>query len=124
MDVTELADANEAKMNELAKGLKAYLAECNHDFRPSEIIELVRLIREIADAVFVPEVDYNEHTQAFGSMSGWALGQMLMQNLGDTDGPMYLENKVYWLRVGTELGPDWIEQFRKVGAFMHRADSF
>lgn len=118
------ADANEVKMNGLAKGLREYLAECNHNFRPTEIIELVRLIRDIADAVFVPEVDYRDHTAAFGNMSAWALGQMVMQNLGHSDEPLYLEHKVYWLRVASELGPDHIEQFRKVGAYMAKVESF
>ncbi len=45
----------------------------------------------------------------------WA--KVLMSNLGNAE-EFSAEEKAFWLKVGEELGPDWIAKFRRIGAFM------
>lgn len=44
---------------------------------------------------------------------------LLMANL---DGPDTVQEKIFWTRVADILGPDFIAQFRRIGAFMAAVD--
>lgn len=50
---------------------------------------------------------------------------MVMQLLPH-DGPTRLTNeqKLFWMQFAETLGPDWIQSWRKVGAFMDKVESF
>lgn len=54
--------------------------------------------------------------------------QLLMQNLhgwaeaGDPE-HFHLDEKQFWMVVSEELGPDWLNKFRRVGKFMAEVDN-
>ncbi len=57
------------------------------------------------------------------NLSPQQLGQFMMQNL-PIDNKMDNDDRVYWMQVGSHMGPDWIDSIRKVGAFMSKVESF
>lgn len=57
------------------------------------------------------------------------LAQLIMERLpvpGADDERIKMEDdeRLYWLKVADYFGPDWIQSFRKVGAFMQKVESF
>lgn len=49
-------------------------------------------------------------------------GQLLMQHIGpDT---MSFDEKLFWMEVAEYIGPDYIQAFRKVAAFMAKTQEF
>lgn len=54
------------------------------------------------------------------------LAQILMEHLPvpDINKRLTPEIKMFWMRVATHMGPDWIEEFKNVGAFMSAVDEF
>lgn len=58
------------------------------------------------------------------------MGQLLMELLPLEDAPegavarMPLEAKTYWAAVAEWMGPDWLESYRRVGAFMIKVEGF
>lgn len=56
-----------------------------------------------------------------------ALAAILLSVLptADMEGArLSVEARVYWMRVADAMGPDWIREFRRVGAFMDKVDQF
>lgn len=51
------------------------------------------------------------------------MSQFLMQNLKDPSA-FHQNEKLYWLQVAMEMGPDWITKLRKVVAFMDKVEGF
>lgn len=54
------------------------------------------------------------------------LGQLLMNAVGtEGTGPfMSIEQKIFWMNVGEYIGSDYIQELRRISAFMDKANSF
>jgi hypothetical protein len=95
------------------------------EIQPATAIEMVRLATALLNAV-AETPDYHEFTEDLCDLSAEATGQVVLKRLPHVlDGArMTTEAKAFWMTVADELGPDWTEAFRMVGAFMKRVESF
>lgn len=125
----KMEDARIIETNDITKGLIKDLrgsmdALTADTVEPATAIELCRLITAIGmklDAM----PDIQEYTGDI-KLPPVFMAQLLMENLAHVMDAqkMNSQQKFYWLMVGEHMGPDWIAMFRKVGAFMAKADEF
>lgn len=84
----------------------------------------VRSAQQLIEAALCNvEFDFND---AWGDhvLPPQALAAIIIQTLPCADNGMTVADKAYWLEVGEELGPHWVEQFRTAANFMRVAGSF
>lgn len=69
------------------------------------------------------EGDLSEAMADMPKLSADVFAQLFMSCTGEC-GRLGFDDKVFWLRVAYWMGPDWIQEFRRVGAFMEKAYEF
>lgn len=84
----------------------AFRAMAAHDDQLSELLHLGK--DSASGSLITPEI----------------AGQFLLEVLPWVDDRMSVEQKVFWTKVAAHIGPDWIKQFKLVGAFMDKVDNF
>lgn len=130
-DLINEMDERDEQETELHKSLVATRQRVEGfggDFRPSEITEIIALAVALMNEV-VEISDYHEFTEDLSQLDPRAVGQVILKTLPygpnlDLNGRWPASQKAYWITVGEELGPDWIETFRSVGAFLKRVEGF
>ena len=94
---------------------------------PRDFAELVQAARDGVAAL--NEAVEHGHIGEIGAdigpmISPGALGQLIMEGIGDPEGRMTPEAKKFWIEVGAHMGPDWIGALRRAAAFMDKTESF
>lgn len=129
--IDDLANAQEERTIRCSGQMLAAIQaiDSGMDLRPSESIELLRVAIAALNKVCSSGNDYYEFTEDLNQLSPAAVGQIILKTLPygrnlDPQGRWPASQKAYWLGVSEELGPEWIESFRAVGAFMKRVEGF
>lgn len=117
------AGGEEQAMLDAVKYFREVLAAAPKVLRPRAVEALVGLSVECLNHV-AAETDYYEFMEALDSLSAEMVGQVVLKALPAPDGRWPVAAKAFWMTVAEELGPDHVETFRSLGAFMKRVDSF
>lgn len=122
----ETIDRNDRAVKALAEVKAAFEALLPETIEPRTAIEFFRTVSAGAEKLeTTPDLqEFTAETVAFGPVF---TGQLLMEILPsapDHGQRMSAMQKAFWLQVAEYMGPDWIDEFRKVGAFMSKVDSF
>jgi hypothetical protein len=92
--------------------------------RPSGGIELVRCanaaLNKVEEIDGVQEMILEDDFQLKASV----FGQVLMVHLPTPDQMMTLDDKQFYMAVAAHMGPDWLDQLRRVAAFMIKVEGF
>lgn len=106
------------------KGLRELSTELDAGVTsPVMYIELMKLVKDLL-AWVAKSGDMQEWTVELKDLQANAFAQVLMEHLPIGDMRWSASNKAFWIEVAEHMGPDWIAEFRKVGAFMHKVESF
>lgn len=115
-DMTD--DEYEAMHERWEAGIDAFrliLGEMSRDrdsIRPSEYIEFARMAKTMLECV-AHSGDSPEYMSEC-RVDGTTLGEFLLQNLGQCDGPI---DKRKWFDVAEVLGPDWAQVLYHAAVF-------
>ena len=126
MNELEARDEQETELHKRLIHLREHVEGFGGDFRPSESIEIVALAVALLNEV-VGESDYHENTDELSKLDPRAVGQVILKTLpvSGIHGVRWTPaEKAFWISVGEEFGPDWIDTFRSVGAFLKRVEGF
>ena len=88
---------------------------------------LHRLNDIVPDDAKMSELDWIFDGTAFAVKSPFLMSQFIMQSMthgtGDCE-TFFTDEKVFWMNVADEMGPDWIAKFKRVAAFMDKMYEF
>lgn len=95
-------------------------------FNDAVFAQRYKQIESVAKTLNAPS-DYPEALgEAFANncLKAAVFGIIMMQHLPAPESNMDLDAKQYWMSVAHELGPEWIESFRRTAAFMAKVEQF
>lgn len=77
----------------------------------------------------LPELLVNAKEGDFGinRITPEIIGQFLMEALppdADSNARLSTGQKMFWMKVASYMGPDWIAELRRIAAFMDKVDQF
>lgn len=88
-------------------------------------VKLMVLARDILEWAARENPDDRAEAYSFARLASVeATAQMLIEILEPSLGYFDLDDKIFWAKVGKEIGPDYITIMRGVSAFMARIDEF
>lgn len=94
----------------------------------AEALQMVRDAKKLLDKVAEMERELlaGELPELFAdfTLPVSLFGQVLMNHLPDMEIRMAPSDKVFWLQVAEEIGPDHVASLRHVGGFMNKTAEF
>lgn len=124
-EIERINESNESAL-EAIKETAFKVNALGEEIQPATAIEMVRLATALLNAACATP-DCQEFTEDLADLTSVAFGQAVLKNLPGAladGGRMTAGDKRFYIGVAEELGPDWTEAFRMVGAFMKRVEPF
>lgn len=86
--------------------------------------EACEAFKAAADGSLKDADNLGDVTMALAPLPPAFLGRLVMWHLPRPDVLLDLDTKLFWCEVANTLGPDWIAEWNRIGAFMNTVDEF